>query len=91
MGKNYSAPELSAQQQAALEAGAFDYLLPDEKPLYSVKDAAGALGIARDSVQQLIANGQLEAHIYTLVTRPTYVVTRRSLRVYLAATSTYGE
>lgn len=89
MPKTYSAPKLSAQQQAALEAGEFDYLLPDERPLYTVKEAAEALRIGGDSVRQLIANGQLEAHVYTIVRSPLYVVTRRSLRVYLAATSTY--
>ena len=91
MSKSYSPPTLNAHQKAALESGAFEFLLPsDERKLYSIAETAVILETSQDTVRRLVHNGSFEVHGFMVKTCTTYLVTRRSIARFLAATSNYA-
>jgi hypothetical protein len=81
----------ASDAEFALAQRHFDFLMPYKKALYSVREAAKAIGREQDFVRKLIELGRLEAHADSAFgTQKTNLVTRRSILVYHARTAQYA-
>jgi hypothetical protein len=90
MAKTYSPPTLDRHQLAAVERGEYDFLIPTRKPIMRMDEVASAIGRSIAFVRALIDDSRLEAHRDSAKgDRPTNLVTRRSVVLYLAETANY--
>ncbi len=68
----------------------FDFILGvSNRELLRVDEVARRLGVERDYVYTLLADGSLEAHRRPGVERSTALITKRSVLAWLAKSATY--
>lgn len=90
MPKTYSPPTLSPRQLQAVENGEYDFLIPTRKPLMRMDEVCDVLRRSSGFVRHLVENGRLEVHRDSARgERPSNIITRRSVVLYLAETSDY--
>lgn len=82
---DYRAPKFAPKIAAQIDQGLFDFLVPYRKPTLQPNEAARCLGEkSKDFVYDLIHTGKLESvGMEAKGTREGYIVTRRSLLLYL--------
>lgn len=87
MNSDYTAPKFAPKVAAQIDQGFFDFLVPYRKPMLQPNEAAKCFGEkSKDFVYDLIATGNLESvSMKAKGTRPSYIVTRRSVLLYLVS------